>query len=57
MSFPCGMSALPNFSDHLGLGTVRGALIEGPDGNFYGTTPNGGPRTSGTVFGSRRREC
>jgi uncharacterized repeat protein (TIGR03803 family) len=38
------------FNFQLGLGTVKGALIEGPDGNFYGTTANGGPMGSGTVF-------
>jgi uncharacterized repeat protein (TIGR03803 family) len=38
------------FNFQQGLGTVRGALIEGPDGNFYGTTPNGGPQASGAVF-------
>jgi len=34
----------------LGPGTVTGALVQGPDGNFYGTTAQGGPRGSGTVF-------
>jgi uncharacterized repeat protein (TIGR03803 family) len=38
------------FNFQLGLGKVRGALIEGPDGNFYGTTPDGGPLANGTVF-------
>ena len=38
------------FSFQLGLGPVRGALIEGPHGNFYGTTAGGGPMASGTVF-------
>jgi uncharacterized repeat protein (TIGR03803 family) len=38
------------FNFQLGLGPVRGALIEGPDGNFYGTVAAGGPQTSGAVF-------
>src|SRR5882762_6219100 len=31
-------------------GTVGATLIEGPDGNFYGTTTRGGPAGNGTVF-------
>ena len=31
-------------------GTVPRVLIEGPDGNFYGTTEEGGTNASGTVF-------
>src|SRR6185369_3171363 len=31
-------------------GTVNGNLVEGPDGNFYGTTSHGGPLGNGTVF-------
>jgi uncharacterized repeat protein (TIGR03803 family) len=34
----------------LGPGTVTGSLVQGPDGNFHGTTAQGGPRGSGTVF-------
>lgn len=34
----------------LGPGKVTASLVEGPDGNFYGTTAQGGPRGSGTVF-------
>src|SRR4051812_4877966 len=34
----------------LSPGTVKGSLVQGPDGNFYGTTANGGPKGSGTVF-------
>jgi len=34
----------------IGPGTVTGALVQGPDGNFYGTTAQGGPTRSGTVF-------
>src|SRR5262249_54693005 len=32
------------------LGTVFGSLLQGPDGNFYGTTPDGGPLRTGTIF-------
>ncbi|HLX95403.1 MAG TPA: choice-of-anchor tandem repeat GloVer-containing protein [Verrucomicrobiae bacterium] len=28
----------------------QGSLVQGPDGNFYGTTPNGGIYNDGTVF-------
>src|SRR4051812_49635150 len=34
----------------LSPGVVMAPLVQGPDGNFYGTTANGGPRGSGTVF-------
>src|SRR6185503_8995580 len=34
----------------LSPGTVTASLVQGPDGNFYGTTAQGGPRGSGTVF-------
>jgi uncharacterized repeat protein (TIGR03803 family) len=33
-----------------GPGTVTGTLVQGPDGNFYGTTIRGGPTQNGTVF-------
>src|SRR5215470_4915297 len=32
------------------LGAVIGPLVQGPDGNFYGTTAHGGPLGSGTIF-------
>ena len=38
------------FNFQVGLGTVTGALAQGPDGNFYGTTADGGPLRSGTIF-------
>src|SRR5260370_18721302 len=38
------------FNFQVSLGTVVGSLVEGPDGNFYGTTADGGPLRSGTVF-------
>src|SRR5215472_9589005 len=38
------------FNFQLSLGTVTGPLVEGPDGNFYGTTAQGGPLGNGTVF-------
>jgi uncharacterized repeat protein (TIGR03803 family) len=31
-------------------GTVTGNLVEGADGNFYGTTTHGGPLGSGSIF-------
>src|SRR5215510_6188317 len=34
----------------LSPGTVTASLVQGPDGNFYGTTAQGGPGGSGTVF-------
>src|SRR5215470_9452750 len=34
----------------LSPGIVTGSLVQGPDGNLYGTTAQGGPRGSGTVF-------
>ena len=39
---------LVNFQ--LSPGTVTGTLVEGPDGNFYGTTTHGGPSGSGSIF-------
>ena len=39
---------LVNF--RVSLGTVTANLVEGPDGNFYGTTTHGGPLGNGTVF-------
>src|SRR5689334_7285231 len=38
------------FNFQLGLGPVTGSLVQGPDGNFYGTTSQGGPLGNGTVF-------
>ena len=38
------------FNFPVGQGTVAGALVQGPDGNFYGTTYNGGAKGLGTVF-------
>src|SRR4029077_5784509 len=31
-------------------GIVTGNLVEGPDGNFYGTTTHGGPLGNGSIF-------
>ena len=38
------------FNFQVSPGTVVGALVQGPDGNFYGTTARGGPAGIGTVF-------
>ena len=38
------------FNFQVSIGTVTGNLVEGPDGNFYGTTSHGGPLGNGTVF-------
>jgi uncharacterized repeat protein (TIGR03803 family) len=38
------------FDFQVGVGTVTDNLVEGPDGNFYGTTAHGGPSGNGTVF-------
>ena len=38
----------PSYNSH-GAGP-RGRLLEGPDGNFYGTTNDGGTSGTGTVF-------
>src|SRR5262249_759991 len=38
------------FNFQLSLGTVMGSLVQGPDGNFYGTTADGGTLAKGTVF-------
>jgi uncharacterized repeat protein (TIGR03803 family) len=42
------VQTLLNFE--IGPGTVTGSLVQAPDGNFYGTTADGGPMRSGTVF-------
>src|SRR4051812_17961142 len=41
---------LYSFSGNADGGQPQGALIQGADGNFYGTTGYGGLRTLGTVF-------
>ena len=38
------------FNFQVSVGSVVGNLVQGPDGNFYGTTSHGGPTGSGTVF-------
>ena len=38
------------FNFQFGPGTIEGTLVQGPDGNFYGTTARGGPGGSGAVF-------
>src|SRR6266850_2120312 len=38
------------FNFQVSPGTVAGTLVQGPDGNFYGTTARGGPAGIGTVF-------
>lgn len=39
---------LVNF--RVSLGTVSGTLVEGADGNLYGTTTHGGPLGNGSIF-------
>jgi len=48
----CGRAIEPQtlFNFEVGPGTVTASLVQGPDGNFYGTTAQGGPMRSGTVF-------
>src|SRR5262245_27717809 len=57
LTFTLGLSARalePEtlFNFQTGPGTVFGSLIQGPDGNFYGTTPGGGGGAAGngTIF-------
>src|SRR3954464_9913473 len=47
-AFALEPQTLVNFQ--VGPGTVTGNLVEGPDGNFYGTTTHGGPLGSGSIF-------
>jgi hypothetical protein len=42
-----GLEAQTLLNFELSPGTVTGSLVQGPDGNFYGTTAQGGPRGSG----------
>ena len=51
---PCVHGAL-TFTSLLSFSVTNGAnpaagLVQGRDGNFYGTAPNGGPNSNGTVF-------
>ncbi len=54
-----GMTILHSFGDgsvaNDGLNPTAG-LVQGLDGNLYGTTPKGGAASAGTVSSSRRRE-
>ena len=42
-------TTLISFNGTNGANPVAG-LVQGADGNFYGTAPNGGPNSNGTVF-------
>jgi len=42
-------TSLVNFDDFDGF-YPAGTLVQGTDGNFYGTTLNGGPTGLGTAF-------
>jgi uncharacterized repeat protein (TIGR03803 family) len=42
-------TTLISFNGTNGAGPVAG-LVQGADGNFYGTAPNAGPNSNGTVF-------
>src|SRR4051812_9619242 len=49
----CSTHALepqPLVNLQIGPGVVTGSLVQGSDGNFYGTTALGGPSGRGTVF-------
>lgn len=51
---PCSYAStafttLISFNGTNGANPVAG-LVQGADGNFYGTAPNGGPNSNGTVF-------
>jgi uncharacterized repeat protein (TIGR03803 family) len=45
-----GLEPRPLVNFRVSLGTVSGNLVEGRDGNFYGTTTHGGPVGSGSIF-------
>jgi len=45
-----GLEPQTLFNFQVSPGMVFGNLVEGPDGNFYGTTSHGGPRGNGTIF-------
>src|SRR5580704_12356660 len=44
------VTAFVTFNKTNGATPTVGALVQGPDGNFYGGTINGGTNNSGTVF-------
>src|SRR3954470_9419273 len=46
----CGLEPQTLVNFQVEPGSVTGNLVEGPDGNFYGTTTHGGPLGNGTVF-------
>src|SRR3982751_4057858 len=46
----CGLEPQTLVNFQVGVGTVTANLVEGPDGNFYGTTTHGGPLGSGSIF-------
>ena len=56
VSLACGCGSVLGFEPQVLVnfqvspGTVTGNLVEGPDGNFYGTTSHAGPRGKGTIF-------
>src|SRR4051812_33372177 len=46
----CGLEPQTLVNFQVGPGSVTGNLVEGPDGNFYGSTTHGGPLGSGSIF-------
>ena len=50
LGFNGTMTVLYTFTGGSDGGTPQGALVQGPDGNFYGTTTGGGSAGFGTFF-------
>src|SRR3954471_10436808 len=46
----CGLEPQTLVNFQVGPGSVTGNLVEGPDGNIYGSTTHGGPLGAGSIF-------